>query len=335
MADLGVRYLGLELRNPLIASSSPLTGSIDTLRALEAHGIGAVVLPSLFEEDVESELAEVGRFAHAGCGTAEVHGGYLPERMMDSGHTDRYLDLVREASATLSVPVIGSLNGVSDTGWSDVARLVEAAGAAAIELNLYDLPLDLSETGPEVEDRVLALVRHVRSAVSLPIAVKVGPYYSAFGAMARAITAAGADGLVLFNRLYQPDVDVVRPGLRHDLTLSHRHEMRLPLLWLSTLRGRLDGCLAGSTGVETPDDVVRYLLAGADAVMTASALLRHGPQFASELVAGLKHWLEARNFGSVGEACGLLASRRGAAAGYGRATYRSELHSYRSPTRDP
>lgn len=331
MVDLSTTYLGLRLPNPLIASASPLTGKLDTLRVLEDHGVAAVVLPSLFEEDILRDRQALDQVLDAGAGVSEVCGGYFPCIGNASGAVEHYLALIDRAGSALDIPVIASLNGTTDSGWAGLSEQFVAAGASAVELNLYHLPLDLTQSGSDVEQATVSLVRRVRAALDVPLAVKLNPYYSSFGQMAQALAGAGADGLVLFNRLYHPDVDLLRLRAVHNLELSHRHEMRLPMMWLAALRGRIPLSLAASTGVESADDIVRYLLAGADAVMSTSALLRQGPEYTASLLNGLTEWLESRNFGSVNAMRGLLArdSDTGASL-HERDAYRAALRQFQS-----
>jgi dihydroorotate dehydrogenase (fumarate) len=340
VSDLSTSYLGLRLKNPLVASASPMNQDIGVLRRLEDAGIAAVVLPSLFEEQIRKEEERLDQLLRAGAGVSEVSGSYFPAPMHEAGRADAYLELVRSARAAVDIPVIASLNGSTDSGWIRFARLFEQAGASAVELNLYHVPLDIGSSARQVERRHTTIVRQVREATGLPLAVKLNPYYSAFGEMALSLQEAGADGLVLFNRLYHPDIDLTTLGPVHDLHLSQRHEMRLPMMWLAALRGRLELSLAGTTGVESSDDVVRYLLAGADAVMSTSALLRNGPEYAASLVLGLSRWMEARDYPSVDDIRGLLARGRGTGAdeeARERQRYRAELDHFRPElrARDP
>jgi dihydroorotate dehydrogenase (fumarate) len=301
--------MGLALRNPLVASASPLWTDVGNLRRLEAAGAGAVVLPSLFEEQIVAERREIElRAAVAASGFAEAQT-YFPAFDGDAVGPRRYLDLVRRAKDAIGIPVIASLNGISEDGWIDSARSLEDAGADGIELNIYFIPADVTMSGADVERRYLEIVAAVKAAVSIPVAVKIGPYFSAPGAMALALSNSGADGLVLFNRFYQPDIDIATLRLSMDLELSRRVEMRLPLLWIAILSGRVSVSLAASTGVESADDVFKYLLAGATVVMTTSALLRHGIDHMRDLVAGLAALLEARDVGGVGDIRGRLSQR--------------------------
>jgi dihydroorotate dehydrogenase (fumarate) len=304
---LGTSYLGLALRNPIIASASPLSADVGTIRQLEDSGAGAVVLPSLFEEQIRQQQQAAERLASVGADSSPEAGSYFPAAIEYNLGPQGYLDLVARTRAAVDIPIIASLNGTSVAGWVDYAQLIEQAGAAALELNIYRIASNPSITGFDVEADCVALLKAVRSRVRFPVAVKLHPYFSAFGSLARQLDQAGADGLVLFNRLYQHDIDLVRLSWCSDVALSGSGEIRLGLLWLSLLAGRLPrASLAASTGVETADEVVKYLLAGADAVMTTSALLRHGPGYMRSLVAGLETWLSARGFASVTAIKGLM-----------------------------
>jgi len=307
--DLTTRYMGLALKNPLVASASPLNADIGNLRRLEDAGAAAVILPSIFEEQIVAEQREIElRTEPPAAGFAEAQT-YFPASTDFAFGPERYLDIVRRAKEALAIPVIASLNGVSRSGWVDYASGLQQAGADAIELNIYFIPADLTMTGSEVEQRYLDVLRSVKAAVTLPVAVKIGPYFSSIGAMARALAEAGADGLVLFNRFYQPDIDVVTLRLAMDLELSTPAEIRLPLLWIAILHGRVSLSLAASTGVETADDVFKYVLAGADVVMTTSSLLRHGIGHMRGLLDGLTATLTAREVGSIGEIRGRMSQR--------------------------
>ena len=330
--DLTTRYMGLELKNPLVASASPLTGVLDTLKQLEDAGAGAVVLPSLFQEEIEAEAARYERLTTA-------HDDSWPEglsnfpKLADTEHgPHHYLELVRRARQAVSVPVIASLNGISNEGWISYAKQLEQAGASGIELNIYFIPTDLAATGRDVEQRYLDILRSVRAAVSIPIAMKLSPYFSAIGNMAMALTDAGADALVLFNRFYQPDLNLVRLEVLTDLKLSDPNEIRLPLLWLAVLAGRTKASLAATSGVNSADEVVKYLLVGADVVMTTSSLLRHGPGHIATLLAGLEKWLDAREFTSFQQVRGIMSQQRlRDPKAFERTNYIKILQGYRVP----
>lgn len=306
--DLTARYLGLDLPSPLIASASPLTLDIGNIRALEDHGAGAVVLPSIFEEQIAQEAEELDHMMEWGSDSFAEALSYFPPAETYRTGSHRYLETIRLARAAVDIPVIASLNGLTDSGWTDYARDIEQAGASAIELNIYNIATDLAQDSAAAEQRYVDVLRMVRAAVKIPVAMKLSPYFSALGAMLRRLEAEGADGFVLFNRFYQPDLDLVSLHLRRDLALSTPAEIRLPLLWIGLLAGRMRASLAASTGVETADEAVKYLLVGADVVMTTSALLRHGVGHMRTLHDGLVDWFAARDTG-IAEMRGKLSLR--------------------------
>ena len=306
--NLATRYLGLDLANPIVPSASPLTREVESLERLENAGAAAVVLPSLFEEQIEHETMAVHAALNYGAEiSAESTEGYFPE--MDDYNTGAsdYLDKLRAAKSVLSIPVIASLNGTTHGGWTLYARVLEEAGADALELNIYIIAADATQTGAEVEAEYLRLVEAVRAAVHIPLAVKIGPFFSSMGNMASRLTDAGADGLVLFNRFYQPDIDLELLSVEPNLVLSTSDEMRLVLRWMAILFGRVGSSLAATTGVHTVEDVVKLILAGADVTMLASALLRYGPELISSLLDGLTGWLDERGYESVNQARGSLS----------------------------
>ncbi|MCM4081243.1 dihydroorotate dehydrogenase-like protein [Paractinoplanes hotanensis] len=305
--DLTTDYLGLRLRNPLVASASPLSQSVAGVQRLADAGIGAVVLPSLFEEQLRREADRDARLAEAGTDSFAESLSYLPPTADVEAGSSQYLSLLSRAVAAVDVPVIASLNGVTAAGWADHATAMQDAGAAAIELNIYYLPGDPEVSGREVEQRHLDILARVKSVVSVPVAVKLSPYFSSTGAVARRLAESGADGLVLFNRFMQPDIDPERLAVTSGVQLSSRAEARMPRSWIALLRERVTASLAATTGVEDAGDVAAYLLAGADVVMTASALLRHGPQHTGVLLAGLTDWMNRKGFTSVDQARGLLS----------------------------
>jgi len=305
--DLATRYLGMELRNPLVASASPLSNTADGVRRLADGGVGAVVLFSLFEEQLRRAAARDAAASEAGTDSFAESLSYFPPAASADGGPRHYLSLLERAAAAVDIPVIASLNGSTTGGWTDYASALQDAGAAAIELNIYHSPDGPVLTGRDVEQRHVEILTTVKAVVSVPVAVKLSPYFSSTGEMARRLDQAGADGLVLFNRFLQPDIDpetltvTVQPGL------STRAEGRLPRAWIALLTGRVRASLAATTGVEDSSDVARYLLAGADVVMTASALLRHGPGYAGVLLDELSGWMTRRGFRNIGEVRGLLS----------------------------
>lgn len=327
--DLRTRYLGLELDSPLVASASPLTGRLDTLRALEEAGAAAVVLPSLFEEQIEQEELALDAVLERGAHSYGEALTYFPELEDYNTGPGSYLELVAAAREALRVPVIASLNGSSGGGWLRYARLLEEAGADALELNVYAVEADPRTSGADVEERTLALVRSVRDAVRVPLAVKVGPFYTAFAHTAVRLAEAGADGLVLFNRFLQPDLDLETLAVEPSLHLSTPEELRLPLRWIAILRGRVPAGLAATGGAHDAGDVVKLLLAGADVVELASALLLHGPGRLRELRAGLEAWLAEREYASVAQLRGSLSQAASPdPAAFERAQYARALASY-------
>ncbi len=292
-------YLGLNLKNPVLASASPLTGDLDSLKRLEDAGVGGVVLTSLFEEQVEHEEMETGRLYDYGDGNSPEVMGYFPE-MADYGQgPEEYLDLIRGAKKSLSVPVIASLNGHSPGGWSRFAGMMEEAGADALELNVYYVPTDIEMTGEQAEKRFVDLVEEVREATKLPLTVKLGPFFSSIPHMTSRLDFAGADGLVLFNRFLQPDLDLDEMKIVPHLVLSRREEMLLAFRWIAILRDQVSISLCGTGGVHDHLDVARMLLAGADAVALASVLLRKGPGYVEEILRGLRRWMEEKEYESV------------------------------------
>lgn len=306
--DLTTRYLGLELSHPIVASPSPLARTLDGVRRLEDGGAAAIVLPSIYEEEVEAEDAARLALLEQGSGAQPEAAGYFSALHRSVGSLDARLETLRRARQACSVPIIASLNGMAPTGWVRIAREIEEAGASALELNIYDVPANLDESGAAVEDRWRATVEAVRAAVRLPLAVKLSPWLSAPAHFCRGLAAAGANGLVLFNRFYQPDIDLDTLRTTPNLQLSSPHEMRQALLWISMLSGHVQASLAATTGVETAEHVVKYLLAGADVVMTTSSLLRHGPSHLGVLRRGLEDWMAGRGFSSVSALRGRLSA---------------------------
>jgi len=324
--DLTTTYLGLPLRSPLVASSGPLTARIDSLRALEQAGIAAVVLPSLFEEQVEYEDLEADRLSDFGTDSNPEASGYFPDMGEYESVADRYLRHLEEAKKALSIPVLASLNGVTPGGWLRYARLLEDAGADALELNLYEIAADIKISGLEVEDAEVELVALVRESISIPLAVKIGPYYSALGHQAAQIIEAGADGLVLFTRFYQPDIDPRTRKVASALALSSSAELRLPLRWTAILSGRVEASLAVTTGVHTGADVARCLLAGADVAMMTSALLLNGPEHVAAVERELVAWAAESGFQSVAQLKGSVSQRHVAdPSAFERANYMAAL----------
>jgi dihydroorotate dehydrogenase (fumarate) len=312
--DLSTRYLGLTLRSPLVASAGPLTGTLAGITTLAEAGVGAVVLPSLFEEQLR--VAE---------GSGEVQTYFRdPDGLGGRDWPRRYLALISQAAET-GIPVIASLNGVAAGNWTDDAAAMEAAGASAIELNVYYLPGDALMSARDAERRYTEILTTVKAVVTVPVAVKLSPFFSSLGEMAVVLDHAGADGLVLFNRFLQTDIDPETFTVSNGFRLSVPAEAALPRAWISRLRGLVRCSLAASTGVDSSADVAAYLLAGADVVMTTSALLRHGPAHARVLLDGLETWMERKGFSSLDAVRGLLAKPPEGEPAYGRAGYLSAI----------
>ncbi|MDH5371573.1 MAG: dihydroorotate dehydrogenase-like protein [Acidimicrobiia bacterium] len=306
--DLTTRYLGLDLVHPIVPSASPMTGNLASLQELEEAGASAVVLWSLFEEQIEHDEQQALALAELHAESfGEAVGGYFPTLEDYNTGPGEYLKLIRNAKEHLNIPVIASLNGTSIGGWLRYGRLMEEAGADALELNIYMIPTDPRTTGADVEQQYLNLVTTLKGSISIPLAVKVGPFFSSIPNMATRLVEAGADGLVLFNRFYQPDIDLDELAVQPNLRLSTSDELRLPLRWTAILKGQVLGSLAVTSGVHTAEDVIKLLLAGADVTMMASALLKHGPERLTEALDGLRLWLEANEYESVRQMKGSMS----------------------------
>jgi dihydroorotate dehydrogenase (fumarate) len=324
--DLTTDYMGLALRNPLVASASPLSQTVDGVRRLADAGVGAVVFFSLFEEQLRREALTYARLVDAGTESFAESLSYLPAAVDDEVGPQRYLSLIERAAQIVDIPLIASINGSTPGGWVDYAHAMQDAGAAAIELNIYYVPGDPHIAGRDVEQRHVDIVTRVKTAVSVPVAVKLSSHFSSIGEIALRLDQAGADALVLFNRFLQPDIDTDTLAITPTIDLSSPVEARLPRTWIALLRGRVKAALAATTGVEAADDVVKYLLAGSDVVMTASALLRHGPAHAATLLDGLSDWMTRKGYVHPSQFRGLLAVPADAdQAAYERAGYVTAL----------
>ncbi len=334
--DLTTSYMSLDLRHPVVASASPLSHSLDGIKRLEDGGAAAVVMFSLFEEQIQQEMASLDHLTAVGSDSFAESLSYFSA--LDEVHVgpDRYLDLVRRAAEAVQIPVIASLNCLTAEGWGDYAELLGDTGASGIELNVYYLPGDPEMTGESVEQQHLDALSAAKAATSIPIGLKISPYFSAVGHMARRFEAAGADGLALFNRFYQPDFDLDELAVAPDLKLSEATEIRLPLRWIAMLHGRVGLPLAATSGVQGPQEVIKYLLAGADAVMTTSSLLRNGPGHCQTLIAGLVEWMDSRGYNSVAAMKGALSQQNiSNPTAFARANYIRELESWQNPYTQP
>ena len=303
--SLATRYLGLPLAHPIVAAASPLTATLDGMRRLEDAGAAAVVMSSLYEEQIRAEDTAYALLTEHGSNSQAEAESYFPELPDYDSGVSGHLETLQRASAALDIPVIASLNGTTAEGWVGHARALEQAGAAAIELNIYSVPIDLGGSGAEVERSTLEIVRQVKATVKIPVSIKLVPYFSSLPHMAAELVRTGADGLVLFNRLYAPDIDLDTLRVTRSLPLSTAAELPLSLVWIALLSRRLRCSLAASRGVETEVEVVKYLLVGADVVMTASALLRNGVEHIATMREGLERWLGVNGYNSVDAIRGL------------------------------
>ena len=332
MIDLSTTWLGLPLAHPVMASSSPLTGTPDSLRRLEDAGVAAATLPSLFEEQLEHEAEQLVALVDFGAESfGEAPSGYLPPPPIeDTG--SRYLSLVEEAKAAVNIPIIASLNGVSDGGWTRYAKRIEEAGADALELNVYFIAANPHETGAQVEEQYLALVQEVRAAIDIPLAVKIGPFFSSIPNVVKQVAEAGANGISIFNRFYQPDLDLEELEVVPNIQLSTSEDVRLPLRWTAILRGRVDIEIGVTSGVHTWQDVAKCLLAGADATMMAAALLRSGGSVVADVLDGLRAWMGEQGYSSVRQLKGSMSQENvHRPAAFERANYMQALQTFVAP----
>jgi dihydroorotate dehydrogenase (fumarate) len=329
MIDITTTYLGLSLRSPLVASAGPLCDSIDNMRRMEESGIAAVVLPSLFEEQIDLESLAVNSDLARGAESVPESLNFFPKLRDYNLGPDSYCELIRKARESVSIPVIASLNGNSPGGWTHYAQLLEQAGASAIELNIYDIPTDSHVSGAHVEHTYCDLVRQVKETVRIPIAVKLSPFFSAPANVAHKLDEAGANALVLFNRFYQPDFDVDSLEIIPTLSLSHPHELLLRLHWVAILYGKVCAQLAITGGVHSASDVLKSMMAGAQVAMMTSALLRNGIPHAATVLRELRHWMEEHEYESMHQMRGSLSQRSVAnPAAFERANYMRVLSSY-------
>jgi dihydroorotate dehydrogenase (fumarate) len=331
--DLTTRYMGMTLKNPLVASASPLSENLDTIRRLVDNGAAAVVMFSLFEEQIRHESAALEYFFNLGRDSFAEAASYFPAVEDYDVGPRQYLELVRRASEAVDIPVIASLNGVSEHGWVTFAREMEQAGASGIELNVYYIPTEPFRSGAEVEQQYLNVLSAVKAKVDIPVAIKLGPYFSSFADIAGQLDEAGADALVLFNRFYQPDFDIETRTVVPSLSLSRPDEIRLPLLWIAVLYNRLSASLAATTGVHGPVEAIKYLMAGADVVMSTSAVLEEGPGFFTRVIDQMTEWMETKGYESVDQMRGSMSQQSVMdSTAFVRANYIKTLESYSRTT---
>jgi dihydroorotate dehydrogenase (fumarate) len=305
--NLKTKYLGLELENPIVPSASPLTRDLDTIKALEDAGASAVVLYSLFEEELDMNEEAMQFFNELGTESFSEALDYFPKDGKYASGMDEYVDHLAKVKETVGIPVIASLNGASPGGWTHYAKLLEEAGADALEMNVYFLPTDPLTEGKEVEENCIEIVREVAESVGLPISVKLSPYFSSIPNMAVKLSKVGAKGLVLFNRFYQPDIDLEKLEVTPNLTLSSSWEARLAMRWVAILRGHVKVSLAATTGIHTVEDVVKMLMVGADVTQICSVLLKQGPQALTNLLSELVKWAEEHEYESVEQMRGSMS----------------------------
>ncbi len=329
MIDLTTTYMGLTLKNPLVPSASPMSKSLDNMKRLEDHGAAAIVLYSLFEEQIEHESKELNHYLTYGAESYAEATSYFPDLGEYNLGPDQYLNHIRKAKAALSIPVIASLNGISKGGWTRYAKLMEDAGADGIELNVYHVPTDSFISSGAVEQMYLDLVREVKASVQIPVAVKLMHFFSSIPFMAAQLDRAGADALVMFNRFYQPDIDLENLEVITNLTLSSSYELRLRLRWVAILFGQIKADLAVTGGVHTAADVVKSMMAGAKAAQMASVLLHNGPAILSDILVDLQRWLESHEYESIKQMQGSMSQRNVAnPAAFERANYMKVLQSF-------
>jgi len=329
MADLTTTYLGLHLKNPVVASASPLSKKLDSIKRLEDAGIGAVVMYSLFEEQITHESLALNYFLDRGTESHAEAQTYFP----DLGHynlgADSYVELIAKAKAAVKIPIIGSLNGATPGGWVDYAKKIEQAGADALELNMYHIATDLGMSSQDLEQTYLDLVSDVRKQIHIPLAVKLAPFFTSLPNMAARLVKAGANGLVLFNRFYQPDIDVETLEVTPDIRLSTSEELRLPLRWVAILYGRVEADLALTSGVHTGEDVIKAAMAGASVSMLASELIHKGMGRVPEILGEITRWMEEFEYDSITQMKGSMSQKNVAdPAAFERANYMKALQSY-------
>ena len=328
-ADLTTEYLGLRLKHPVVPSASPLSNTLDGIRRLEDAGASAVVLHSLFEEQLVLESAQLDHYLSYFTEAFAEALDWFPDQAEYRVGPEEYLDKIRRAKESVAIPIIGSLNGITPGGWTSHARLIQEAGADALELNIYHIPTEPEQDGPYIEKLALDTLRAVRAEVTIPVAVKLSPFYSSISNICLRLAEAGADGLVLFNRFYQPDLDLASLEVVPNHTLSRSEDMRLPLRWTALLYGRVSSDLAITSGVHTPEDVLKGLMAGAKVTMMASELLQQGTARLAQVVEGLGRWLEEREYASVEQMQGSMSqAKSGDPVAFERANYMRVLQSW-------
>ena len=327
--DLKTKYLGLELKNPIVPSSSPLMINIDAVKRLEDNGAAAVVMYSLFEEQILQEQKELDTFLSQGTESFAEALQFFPQpEEFHNLRAEDYLEQIRRLKEAIDIPVIGSLNGVSAGGWMEYAQKIEQAGADALELNIYYIPTDPKMTAAEIEQMYIDDLKQVKKVTNIPIAVKLSPYFTSFANVAKRLDEAGADGLVLFNRFYQPDIDLETLDVVYDLEFSNSYELRLPLRWIAILYGKIKANMAATSGIHTAEDVLKAVMVGADVAMIASVLFQKGPRHIGRMLNDIQSWMEAHEYESIEQMKGSMSLKAlHDPAAYMRANYMKTLQS--------
>jgi dihydroorotate dehydrogenase (fumarate) len=329
--DLTTTYMGLSLKNPIVPSASPLSHTLEGMKRLEDAGASAIVMYSLFEEQIVHESKEFDHYMQYGTESFAESLSYFPEAEEYNLGPEEYIELIHKAKRALKIPIIGSLNGISAGGWTDYAKKIEEAGADALELNVYYIPTDARHTSEEVEQRYIDILKAVKGTVTIPVAMKLSPFFSSMANMAARLEAAGANGLVLFNRFYQPDIDLDALEVRPNVILSSPQAMRLPLRWIAVLYGRVQTSFAATSGVHSAQDVIKLLMAGADVTMMCSALLKHGPGHIRQVLEDVNQWMLDHEYVSVSQMKGSMSQKSVAnPEAFERANYMRTLQSYRA-----
>ncbi len=327
--DLSTTYMGIALKNPLVPSASPLSRTIDSIKAMEDAGASAVVIYSLFEEQITHEALELHYHTTAHSESYAEALSYFPESHEYTLEPDEYVEHIRRAKEVVDIPVIGSLNGVTAGGWIEYARKIEEAGADALELNVYYIPTDSKLTSLDVENKYIDILQAVKRTVRIPVAMKISPFFSSFASFAERLDRGGADALVLFNRFYQPDIDLEDLEVVPNINLSTPQALRLPMRWIAILFGKVKASLAATSGIHTSEDVLKMLMAGADITMVCSTLLKNGIGQITEILEGMRLWMEEHEYESVTQMKGSMSHKSVAApAAFERANYMKALNSY-------
>ncbi|HPI72059.1 MAG TPA: dihydroorotate dehydrogenase-like protein [bacterium] len=328
--DLSTTYMGLTLKNPLVPSASPLSKELDGIKRLEDAGAGAVVLYSIFEEQISFEAEELDHFLTQGTDSFAEALSYFPQASEFNLGPDEYLEHIRKAKAATKIPIIASLNGMTTGGWIDYAKKMEQAGADALELNIYFLAADATQDSAAIEQTYVDIFKAVKAGVKIPVSVKLSPFFSSITAMTKKLDAAGVDALVLFNRFYQPDIDLQKLEVTPGVVLSSSNDLRLPLRWIAILYGKLKASLAGTTGVHSAEDAVKLIMAGADVAQMCAALLVNGPAYLGKVLKDMQAWMEKNGYESVAKMKGSMSQKNVAEpAAYERANYIKALNQYK------